>query len=116
MRTLRLLALTVSILVLTEVFCEEISPNQVVTLWAASDHSQDQKLQPDSVRDLLKRVARKPRPGQFFGLMGRRSFENKPLTRKRHKLENFVGLMGKRSSAADFPSEWKTVQTFVQRR
>ncbi|XP_072350323.1 protachykinin-like isoform X2 [Scyliorhinus torazame] len=108
MRTLRLLALTVSILVLTEVFCEEISPNQVVTLWAASDHSQDQKLQPDSVRDLLKRVARKPRPGQFFGLMGRRSFG--------HKLENFVGLMGKRSSAADFPSEWKTVQTFVQRR
>ncbi|XP_078084113.1 protachykinin-like [Mustelus asterias] len=116
MRTLWLLALTVSLLVLTEVFCEEISPNEVVSLWAVSDHSQDTKLQPDSVRELLKRVARKPRPEQFFGLMGRRSFENKPLTRKRHKLENFVGLMGKRSSAADSPSEWKTVQTFVQRR
>ncbi|GCC23002.1 hypothetical protein chiPu_0001393 [Chiloscyllium punctatum] len=40
----------------------------------------------------------------------------KPLIRKRHKLGNFVGLMGKRSSAADSSSEWKTVQDLVQRR
>uniref|UniRef100_UPI00398E5C9C protachykinin-1 isoform X2 n=1 Tax=Pristiophorus japonicus TaxID=55135 RepID=UPI00398E5C9C len=115
MRSLRLLALTVTLLVLTEVFCEEISPNEDASLWVDSDHSQ-KRLVPDSVRELLRRTARKPRPGQFFGLMGRRSFGNKPLTRKRHKLESFVGLMGKRSSAADSPSKWKTIQDFVQRR
>ncbi|XP_067865916.1 protachykinin-like isoform X2 [Heterodontus francisci] len=76
----------------------------------------DKRLQPNSLRDLLRRMARKPRPEQFFGLMGRRSYENKPLTRKRHKLESFVGLMGKRSSADESPSEWKTEQAFVQRR
>ncbi|XP_048406200.1 protachykinin-like [Stegostoma tigrinum] len=116
MRTLRLIAVTVSLLVLTDVFCEEVSRNEGVSLWDESDHGQNKRLQPDSFRELLKRVARKPRPEQFFGLMGRRSFEYKPLTRKRHKIENFVGLMGKRSSTADSSSDWKTAQDLVQRR
>ncbi|XP_067854636.1 protachykinin-like [Heptranchias perlo] len=115
MRSLRLLALTVILLVLAEDFCEEISPDEDASLWVDGDQSLEQ-LKPDSVRELLRRMARKPRPEQFFGLMGRRSIGNKPLTRKRHKLESFVGLMGKRSSTADSPSEWKTVQDFIQRR
>ncbi|XP_060681428.1 protachykinin-like [Hemiscyllium ocellatum] len=116
MRTFRLLAVTVSLLILTDVFCEEVSRNEGVSVWDYSDHGQDKRLQPDSFRELLKRVARKPQYKQFFGLMGRRSYEYKPLIRKRHKLGSFVGLMGKRSSSADSSSEWKTAQDLVQRR
>ncbi|XP_051872738.1 protachykinin-like [Pristis pectinata] len=115
MRSHRLLALTAVLLILAEVFCEEISPSEDTSLWLARDHSQEKRLKEKSVRELLRRMIRKPPPEQFFGLMGRRSLGNKPLTRKRHKLESFVGLMGKRSSAADSPSEWKAVQDFAQR-
>ncbi|XP_007902952.1 protachykinin-1 [Callorhinchus milii] len=114
MRSHRLLAVTVILMVLAEVFCEEMSPDEDTSLWG--DRSQEDLLEPDSVRELLRRMIRKPRPEQFFGLMGRRSAGSKPLTRKRHKLESFIGLMGKRSSAADSSYEWKPVQDFIQRR
>ncbi|XP_032881519.1 protachykinin-1 isoform X1 [Amblyraja radiata] len=114
MRSHRLLALTAVLLILTEVFCEEISPNEDTSHWIANNHSQEKRLKANSVRELLRRMTRKPRPAQFYGLMGRRSLGNKPLTRKRHKLESFVGLMGKRSSASGSPPEW-VIQDFIQR-
>uniref|UniRef100_A0A8C5T367 Tachykinin precursor 1 n=1 Tax=Malurus cyaneus samueli TaxID=2593467 RepID=A0A8C5T367_9PASS len=46
---------------------------------------------------LLQRMARRPRPQQFFGLMGKRDAGYGPISHKRHKTDSFVGLMGKRS-------------------
>ncbi|XP_032881520.1 protachykinin-1 isoform X2 [Amblyraja radiata] len=106
MRSHRLLALTAVLLILTEVFCEEISPNEDTSHWIANNHSQEKRLKANSVRELLRRMTRKPRPAQFYGLMGRRSLG--------HKLESFVGLMGKRSSASGSPPEW-VIQDFIQR-
>ncbi|XP_072910292.1 protachykinin-like [Hemitrygon akajei] len=114
MKSHRLLALTAVLLILAEVFCEEISPSEDTSLWLASNQSQERQLRENSVRDLLRRMVRKPRPEKFYGLMGRRSLGSKPMSQKRLKLGRFVGLMGKRSSAVGSPSEYKVVQDFVQ--
>uniref|UniRef100_A0A674E4E3 Succinate dehydrogenase assembly factor 3 n=1 Tax=Salmo trutta TaxID=8032 RepID=A0A674E4E3_SALTR len=57
----------------------------------------DEWLSSDPFGEILRRMTRKPRPHQFFGLMGKRSSVNPQITRKRHKINSFVGLMGKRS-------------------
>uniref|UniRef100_A0A8C5T4A8 Tachykinin precursor 1 n=1 Tax=Malurus cyaneus samueli TaxID=2593467 RepID=A0A8C5T4A8_9PASS len=57
---------------------------------------------------LLQRMARRPRPQQFFGLMGKRDAGERGAglaaahaslhaSSLRHKTDSFVGLMGKRS-------------------
>ncbi|XP_069771815.1 protachykinin-like [Narcine bancroftii] len=114
MRSRRLLGLT-AVLILIEVFCEEISPSEGTSLWVVNNLSQEKRLKETSTQELFRRMIRKPQLEQFFGLMGRRSLGNKPLTRKRHKLEKFVGLMGKRSSVSGSSSEWKGASHLVQR-
>ncbi|XP_062899882.1 protachykinin-1 [Mobula hypostoma] len=115
MKSHRLLALTAVLLILAEAFCEEISPSEDTSLWLASNQSQERELKGNSVRDLLRRMVRKPRPEKFYALMGRRSLGNKPMSQKQPQLDDgFVALMGKRSSAVGSPSEYKVVQDFVQ--
>ncbi|XP_028280368.1 protachykinin [Parambassis ranga] len=52
----------------------------------------------EAIQDILVRMARKPGPRQYLGLMGKKDFGKTQTARKRHKFQAFVGLMGKRSS------------------
>ncbi|XP_063777415.1 protachykinin-1 isoform X3 [Pseudophryne corroboree] len=73
--------------------------------------------------NFLQRIARKPRPDQFYGLMGKRNngygqLSRKrfgQISRKRYKSDSFYGLMGKRSL---FPgsSERNTINNYERRR
>ncbi|MGH0129790.1 UNVERIFIED_CONTAM: hypothetical protein FKN15_061242 [Acipenser sinensis] len=84
-----LLGFMVVFLVLAELFCEEAGTGEDLNYWTDSNQIQDEWLAPDSFKEILKRIIRKPKPHQFFGLMGKRS--------SGQKLNSFVGLMGKRS-------------------
>ncbi|KAK3525298.1 hypothetical protein QTP86_025326, partial [Hemibagrus guttatus] len=68
-----LLSVVVLFLALNEVFAEEIGPNEDQDYWANGSLMQDDWLQADPFRVLLRRITRKPRPHQFIGLMGKRS-------------------------------------------
>ncbi|XP_040207911.1 protachykinin-1-like [Rana temporaria] len=64
------------------------------------------------------RFARKPKPDQFYGTMGKRTagdVEFKRSSPKRHKLDSFVGLMGKRSLRSDW-QESSNEMDFIRRR
>uniref|UniRef100_A0A3B3SIJ6 Uncharacterized protein n=1 Tax=Paramormyrops kingsleyae TaxID=1676925 RepID=A0A3B3SIJ6_9TELE len=63
---MKLLSAVLLFLIMTEVFCEEYDP---------SDYENDliDRDQIQALNTILRRAARKPRPQQFFGLMGRRS-------------------------------------------
>ncbi|XP_039536697.1 protachykinin-1 isoform X2 [Pimephales promelas] len=100
-------------LVLCQVFGEELGPKEDHDYW--TDNNQDEWLQADPFREILRRMTRKPRPHQFIGLMGKRSSANAQITRKRHKINSFVGLMGKRSQEEP-EYEWGTVQIYDKRR
>ncbi|KAM3823823.1 protachykinin-1 [Vipera latastei] len=63
----------------------------------------------------LQRIARRPRPQQFYGLMGKRDAGYSPVSHKRYKTDSFVGLMGKRSLNSG-SSEWSALQMFERRR
>ncbi|KAJ8373148.1 hypothetical protein AAFF_G00270540 [Aldrovandia affinis] len=105
-----LLSLVVVSLVLAEVFCEEITTsNEDLNYWTRSEEIQEDRLPADPFKEILRRMTRKPRPHQFFGLMGKRSSANTQITRKRHKLNSFVGLMGKRSQEQPGSYEWSTI-------
>ncbi|XP_051519567.1 protachykinin-like [Myxocyprinus asiaticus] len=108
-----LLPVAVFFLVLCQVFGEELGPNED---WTGSNQIQDEWLQSDPFREILRRMTRKPRPHQFIGLMGKRSSANAQITRKRHKINSFVGLMGKRSQEEPESFEWGTVQIYDKRR
>ncbi|KAM9838345.1 protachykinin-1 isoform 1-T1 [Aulostomus maculatus] len=123
-----------------QVSCEE--PKEEVDYWTSSSQVQDAWLANDPFRQILLRMTRKPRPRQFIGLMGKRSTgkslppglsasplaaaltrpllsppaANAQITRKRHKINSFVGLMGKRSQEDPDSYEWSTLQTYDQRR
>uniref|UniRef100_A0A663LLY4 Tachykinin precursor 1 n=1 Tax=Athene cunicularia TaxID=194338 RepID=A0A663LLY4_ATHCN len=67
------------------------------------DEGRDEEL-PLPLEHFLQRMARRPRPQQFFGLMGKRDAGEQggglgygQISHKRHKTDSFVGLMGKRS-------------------
>ncbi|XP_067267850.1 protachykinin-1 isoform X2 [Chanodichthys erythropterus] len=92
-----LLPAVVFFLILCQVFGEELGPKEDLDYWTGSNQIQDEWLQADPFREILRRITRKPRPHQFIGLMGKRSSANAQITRKRHKINSFVGLMGKRS-------------------
>ncbi|XP_062845404.1 protachykinin-1 [Trichomycterus rosablanca] len=92
-----LLSVVVLLLTLNEVFAEDLGPSEDPDYWTNSYSVQDDWLQADPFREILRRITRKPRPHQFIGLMGKRSSANTQITRKRHKINSFVGLMGKRS-------------------
>uniref|UniRef100_A0A9J7ZV05 Tachykinin precursor 1 n=1 Tax=Cyprinus carpio carpio TaxID=630221 RepID=A0A9J7ZV05_CYPCA len=103
-------------LVLCQVFGEELGPKEDLDYWTGSNQVQDEWLQADPFREILRRMTRKPRPHQFIGLMGKRSSPNAQITRKRHKINSFVGLMGKRSQEEPESYEWGTVQIYDKRR
>ncbi|XP_018980197.2 protachykinin-like [Cyprinus carpio] len=112
-----LLPSVVIFFVLCQVFGEESGPKEDLDYWTGSNQIQDELLQADPFREILRRMTRKPRPHQFIGLMGKRSSANAQITRKRHKINSFVGLMGKRSQEEEPESyEWGTVQIYDKRR
>ncbi|KAG9279598.1 protachykinin-1 isoform X1 [Astyanax mexicanus] len=104
-------------LALSQVFGEEFGPKDDLDYWTNGNQIQDEWLQADPFRELLRRMTRKPRPHQFIGLMGKRSSAaNAQITRKRHKINSFVGLMGKRSQEEPESYEWATLQNYEERR
>ncbi|XP_063040839.1 protachykinin-1 isoform X2 [Engraulis encrasicolus] len=111
-----LLSAVVLFLALAQVFCEEFGAKEDPDYWVNSIQIQDEWFPSDSFREILRRMTRKPRPNQFFGLMGKRSSANAQITRKRHKINAFVGLMGKRSQEEPDSTEWNTLLTSYDKR
>uniref|UniRef100_A0A8C0BK76 Tachykinin precursor 1 n=1 Tax=Buteo japonicus TaxID=224669 RepID=A0A8C0BK76_9AVES len=70
---------------------------------------------PLPLEHFLQRMARRPRPQQFFGLMGKRDAGYGQISHKRHKTDSFVGLMGKRSLNSG-SSERSIAQNYERRR
>ncbi|KPP74961.1 protachykinin-like [Scleropages formosus] len=110
-----LLSVVVLSFLVAELWCEERAPIEDLTYWASSNERPDEWLASDSFREMLRRMTRKPRPHQFFGLMGKRSPTNPQITRKRQKLNSFVGLMGKRSQEEPDSYEWNTILNYGRR-
>ncbi|XP_066531707.1 protachykinin-1 [Hoplias malabaricus] len=105
------------LLALSQVCGEELGPNEDLDYWTNNHQIQDEWLQADPFREILRRMTRKPRPHQFIGLMGKRSSAtNAQITRKRHKINSFVGLMGKRSQEEPESYEWASLQNYEARR
>ncbi|CAB1350895.1 unnamed protein product [Coregonus sp. 'balchen'] len=126
-----LLPLVIAFLAIAQVFCEEIGPEEDLDYWMNDQITifsfvQDEWLSSDPFGEILRRMTRKPRPHQFFGLMGKRSSgktvlpraspSNPQITRKRHKINSFVGLMGKRSQEKPDSYEWNALQNYDKRR
>ncbi|XP_036394616.1 protachykinin [Megalops cyprinoides] len=109
-----LLSVIILCVSLAEILCEEVGPSEDLNHWTNSIQTQDQWLVSDPLSDVLRRITRKPRPRQFFGLMGKRSSASAQITRKRQKLNSFVGLMGKRSQEVPDMYEWSTIQNYDQ--
>uniref|UniRef100_A0AAR2KV78 Tachykinin domain-containing protein n=1 Tax=Pygocentrus nattereri TaxID=42514 RepID=A0AAR2KV78_PYGNA len=105
---LALAVLCFSFLALSQVFGEELGPKDDLDYWTNGNQIQDEWLQSDPFREILRRMTRKPRPHQFIGLMGKRS--------SGHKINSFVGLMGKRSQEEPESYEWATLQNYEARR
>ncbi|XP_030045812.1 protachykinin-1 isoform X3 [Microcaecilia unicolor] len=98
-----LIALAVFVLVAAQVFAEEIGYSQESD-WPYSDQIQDSSpyrtlLQLKKIKDelqgplfenFLQRIARKPRPDQFFGLMGKRNTGLGQISRRRSSERNTV--------------------------
>ncbi|EHB10096.1 Protachykinin-1 [Heterocephalus glaber] len=108
-----LVVLAVFFLVSTQLFAEEIGANDDLNYWSDwSDSDQIKEELPEPFEHLLQRIARRPKPQQFFGLMGKREADSSiekqvallkalyghgQISHKRHKTDSFVGLMGKRA-------------------
>ncbi|XP_067602434.1 protachykinin-1 isoform X2 [Pseudorca crassidens] len=93
-----LVPLAVFFLVSTQLLAEEIGANDDLNYWSDwSDRDQIKEELPEPFEHLLQRIARRPKPQQFFGLMGKRDAGHGQLSHKRHKTDSFVGLMGKRA-------------------
>ncbi|XP_056438333.1 protachykinin-like [Gadus chalcogrammus] len=118
-----LVPLLVVLCAVTQVFSEEIGPKEELDYWT-SNQIQDGWLAPDPFREILRRMTRKPRPQQFIGLMGgappvsRDPYprHHAQITRKRHKINSFVGLMGKRNTEDPDSYEWSSRHDYEQRR
>uniref|UniRef100_A0A8C5MSK8 Tachykinin 1 n=1 Tax=Leptobrachium leishanense TaxID=445787 RepID=A0A8C5MSK8_9ANUR len=116
-----LFAFAVILLVSAQVLAAEIGLNEDID-WPYSDQIQEE-LQGPVFENLLQRIARKPRPDQFYGLMGKRNngfgqISRKrfgQISRKRYKSDSFYGLMGKRSLYSG-SSERNTLQNYERRR
>ncbi|KAM9722889.1 uncharacterized protein ACNS7B_018465 isoform 2-T2 [Menidia menidia] len=50
------------------------------------------------VQDFLARLNRKPGERQYIAVLRRKGSDKMQTTRKRHRFQTFIGLMGKRSS------------------
>ncbi|KAM3927747.1 protachykinin-1-like [Leptodactylus fuscus] len=64
--------------------------------WPSQDLSQADLAEAAYDRYLM-RMARKLRPDQFYGTMGKRDSAFQRTSPKRQKIDSFIGLMGKRS-------------------
>uniref|UniRef100_A0A8D1H2R2 Protachykinin-1 n=1 Tax=Sus scrofa TaxID=9823 RepID=A0A8D1H2R2_PIG len=72
-----LVALAVFFLVSTQLFAEEIGANDDLNYWSDwSDSDQIKEELPEPFEHLLQRIARRPKPQQFFGLMGKRDADS----------------------------------------
>ncbi|XP_019471896.1 protachykinin-1 isoform X3 [Meleagris gallopavo] len=90
------LAFTVLLLASAQALADEMAAPDDLSYWADwADGEQKEEL-PLPLEHFLQRMARRPRPQQFFGLMGKRDAG--------HKTDSFVGLMGKRSLSSDYCS------------
>ncbi|XP_061442195.1 protachykinin-1 isoform X1 [Rhineura floridana] len=111
-----LAVLAVLFLVSAQAFAEELGDNEDLSYWSDwSEGDQNKEELPLPFEHFLRRIARRPRPQQFYGLMGKRDAGYGPLSHKRHKTDSFVGLMGKRSLDSG-SSEWNTAQMYDRRR
>ncbi|KAK1334886.1 hypothetical protein QTO34_004457 [Cnephaeus nilssonii] len=108
-----LLALAVFFLISTQLLAEEIRADDGLNYWSDWTDSDQIKVglsQP--VEHLLQRIARRPKPQQFFGLMGKRNADSSTVkqvallkaldghahfSNKKSKTDAFYGLMGKRA-------------------
>ncbi|ELW49150.1 Protachykinin-1 [Tupaia chinensis] len=72
-----LVALAVFFLVSSQLFAEEIGANDDLNYWSDwSDSDQIKEELPEPFEHLLQRIARRPKPQQFFGLMGKRDADS----------------------------------------
>ncbi|XP_070364924.1 protachykinin-1 isoform X3 [Equus asinus] len=72
-----LVALAVIFLVSTQLLAEEIGANDDLNYWSDwSDSDQIKEELPEPFEHLLQRIARRPKPQQFFGLMGKRDADS----------------------------------------
>nr|NP_001166371.1 protachykinin-1 isoform gamma preproprotein [Cavia porcellus]CAA90646.1 gamma preprotachykinin I [Cavia porcellus] len=93
-----LVAVAVFFLVSTQLSAEEIGANDDLNYWSDwSDSDQIKEALPEPFEHILQRIARRPKPQQSFGLMGKRDAGHGQISHKRHKTDSFVGLMGKRA-------------------
>ncbi|XP_019471894.1 protachykinin-1 isoform X1 [Meleagris gallopavo] len=98
------LAFTVLLLASAQALADEMAAPDDLSYWADwADGEQKEEL-PLPLEHFLQRMARRPRPQQFFGLMGKRDAGYGQISHKRHKTDSFVGLMGKRSLSSDYCS------------
>ncbi|KAH1177736.1 hypothetical protein KIL84_011438, partial [Mauremys mutica] len=110
-----LVAFAVLFLISAQVFAEEIGANDDLNYWSDwSDSDQLKEELPLPLEHFLQRIARRPRPQQFYGLMGKRDAGYGQISHKRHKTDSFVGLMGKRSLNSG-SSEKNTAQNYERR-
>uniref|UniRef100_A0A5F4W2F9 Protachykinin-1 n=2 Tax=Callithrix jacchus TaxID=9483 RepID=A0A5F4W2F9_CALJA len=111
-----LVALAVFFLVSTQLFAEEIGANDDLNYWSDwSDSDQIKEELPEPFEHILQRIARRPKPQQFFGLMGKRDAGHGQISHKRHKTDSFVGLMGKRALNS-VAYERSAMQNYERRR
>ncbi|NWX84511.1 TKN1 protein, partial [Nothoprocta ornata] len=90
------LALAVLLLASAHGLPEEMGASDDLSYWPAWPEGERGKDElPLPFEHLLQRMARRPRPQQFFGLMGKRDADM--VFFSGHKTDSFVGLMGKRS-------------------
>ncbi|XP_053322260.1 protachykinin-1-like [Spea bombifrons] len=78
---------------------EEVEFNED-SYWPYSNQNQadlQQDIEDPAFERYLLRIARKSRPSPVIELIAKRSKEFKRMSPKRHKIESFIGLMGKRS-------------------
>lgn len=111
-----LVAVAVIFLISTQLFAEEIGANDDLNYWSDwSDSDQIKEALPEPFEHLLQRIARRPKPQQFFGLMGKRDAGHGQISHKRHKTDSFVGLMGKRALNS-VAYERSAIQNYERRR
>ncbi|XP_075683855.1 protachykinin-1 isoform X2 [Rhinoderma darwinii] len=80
-----IVAFAVIMLVSAQVFTAEIGLDEID--WPYSDQIQEEL---PVFENLLQRIARKPRPDQFYGLMGKRNNGYGQMSRKRSSERNTI--------------------------
>ncbi|XP_018410627.1 PREDICTED: protachykinin-1 isoform X1 [Nanorana parkeri] len=105
-----LVAFAVIMLVSAQVFAAEIGLNDEPE-WYSDQIQEDLPV----FENFLPRIARKPNPDRFYGLMGKRNNGFGQISRKRYKSDSFYGLMGKRSLFSG-SAERNTIHNYERRR